>query len=321
MTPSPRLYRSVLCCHVCVFRLVRVTARIASTVAILAMTSAPLHAREAINQFHLPADVSPIAYEISVDPDLEHGSFSGSEKITISVAKPTSQIVLNAIDLKLSKVSCSQTSSKPYHSKIAISYRKQAEQVVLDISSELKPGRYTLSFDFAGALPEKLQGLYRFPYTDPTGAKHWLAVTQMEPIDARRMFPCFDEPADKATFTLSVKIDPAYVALSNSPVISETEDKASHRKIVHFAQTPKMSSYLVALAIGPFVQGKTVSSDGVPITVWTLPGKEKLGTYASGVAVKLMKYYDEYFGVPYPAKKLDLVAVPNFLELWRTSGA
>ncbi len=204
------------------------------------------------SDFRLPANVvAPESYEIFVDPDIEEGKFSGTESVEISVMSPTRTIVLNSADLKIDRATYASVGSKSSEHKAQVTFDAKAEQVTFTLSSTIKPGHYRLSMRFEGVFNDKLRGFYRARFSDPSGNKQWLATTQMEPIDARRMFPCFDEPEYKATYKLSTSINPKLVALSNSPIDSESTDPATGKKLITFATTPKMSSYLVALVIGP----------------------------------------------------------------------
>src|SRR5262249_49149321 len=142
------------------------------------------------------------------------------------------------------------------------------------------------------------------------GNQHALALTQFEPADARRMFPCFDEPAFKATYKLDAVIDNELIAISNSKVASE--EARDKKKVVHFEATPKMSTYLLPLFIAPFVATDPQDSAGIPVRVYSIGHKPFMGIYARVVAAKLLPYYQEYFGTPYMGKKLDLIAVPDF---------
>jgi puromycin-sensitive aminopeptidase len=279
----------------------------------------------------LSKDVMPLNYDLTVEPNMKKFTFSGSEEITLSVAKPVREIVLNAADLDVlqaqivpdGKTKQDTTNNGPLHAttvnsnqgqktsiKVKIVPDSKTERLRLVLSSVLPAGTYRLSCKFNGTLNDKLCGFYRSSFEDDKQIKHWLCATQMEPIDARRMFPCFDEPEFKATYHLQTVIDPAYTAISNSPIEKEAAQKG--KKIVSFEVTPKMSSYLVALVIGDFKQTGEKLVDGIPIRVWAVTGKEHLGQYALDEATKILAFERKYFGIAYPNKKLDLIAVPDF---------
>ncbi len=261
----------------------------------------------------LPALAVPDSYRLRLEPDLTRFSFDGDETISLEVVEPTSTIVLNAAELEIESASIAASGAGAGGKQPArITLAAADEQAQLDFVRPLAAGKYDLRIVFKGSLNDRLRGFYRSFYTDDSGARHALAATQMEPTDARRMFPCFDEPQLKATYQITAVIDPALTAISNAPVASVRQDTASHKKIVEFARTPKMSTYLVALVVGDLDSTPPTTAAGVPIRVWSVRGKARLGLYARDFASRLLPYYNSYFGVPYPAPKLDLVAIPDF---------
>ncbi len=281
-----------------------------------ALTACSMHAHNgtcsggAIS-YRLPSLATPSIYRLRIEPDLERSTFQGEESILLSARQQTSKIVLNAVDLNLTSASIVGPENKQPRSA-HITLAKESEQAKLSFDQPLKPGQYELRISFNGALNDKLRGFYRSTYKDDHGIKQPLAATQMEPTDARRMFPCFDEPHYKAAYQITAVIPPDLVALSNASVASEKIDPSSGKKVVVFAQSPKMSTYLVALIIGHLESTAPFKVGSVPIRVWTRPGKSKLGLYAGKIAAQLLPYYTSYFGTPYPASKLDLIALPDF---------
>jgi puromycin-sensitive aminopeptidase len=295
-------------------RLAATGVRSAITSAILAVSLVPGAVAGGKNSSKcatIPAGVVPISYQIFVEPHPEDGKFVGSESIDMQVKQPISKIVLNSVDIKLNHAECKLVgSTNPITLKVH--YQPDVEQVVLELPRRIESGRCILSMKFHGTLDDKGKGFFRTISLDAAGGKHWISATQMEPTDARRMFPCIDEPQYKATFKVSASIAPGDTAISNSPILAETTDAKTKRKIVTFDETPKMSTYLVALIVGRLVPTKTIISEGVPIRIWCTPGKEKLTPFSQALAGRLLKYYTEYFAVKYPAKKLDLIAIPDF---------
>jgi len=259
----------------------------------------------------LPGDVFPSAYTLYFDPRPEGKSFSGEETIDIRVHSATKKIVLNALGLRISEAKYKSAASSTYN-KLSTHYSTKLQEVILEAKEPFAPGQYSVTLKFAGKLSDKLEGFFREKVTDAQGKTSWLCATQMEPVDARKMFPCFDEPAYKATFSISTSINADESAVSNSPIIKEVTDSKTHRKVVTFEQTPKMSTYLIALAFGHIVPSETITSAGVPIRVWCVAGKEKMTKYSLAFAAKVMDYYTKYFNIPYCAKKLDLIAIPDF---------
>ena len=187
-----------------------------------------------------------------------------------------------------------------------VAFDKEKETATLSLEKPLPPGPATIHIRYTGILNDELRGFY---LSKANGRKY--AVTQFEATDARRAFPSFDEPAYKATFDISVVADKGDIAISNGKIVSDTPGPTNGKHTITFSTTPKMSSYLVALAVGDFeyVEG---SADGIPIRVWATPGKKEMGNYALQVAQQCMHYFNNYFGIKYPFEKLDLIGLPDF---------
>ena len=291
--------------------LTAVSSVAASMFAIVFALTASAASEKETGSVRLPEGVYPTSYKIFVEPHADDGKFFGSESINMEVNKPVDKIVLNSNGIKLTDATC-QFDGALHPIKVKFHYQPKLQQVSFYLPRTINKGRCTLSLGFEGVMSDKLKGFFRSKFEDSSGKQHWLAGTQMEPTDARRMFPCFDEPALKATFKITASVEPGDTAISNSPILAETIDSKTHRKIVSFEETPKMSTYLVALVAGKLVGSKTVVSEGVPVRVWCTPGKEKLTAFSQELAGKLLTYYKGYFDVAYPAKKLDLIAIPDF---------
>ncbi|KAI6679923.1 hypothetical protein NL676_033804 [Syzygium grande] len=183
------------------------------------------------------------------------------------------------------------------------------EILVLEFPETLPIGIGVLAIDFDGILNDKMKGFYRSTY-EHNGEKKNMAVTQFEPVDARRCFPCWDEPACKATFKITLDVPSDLVALSNMPIVDEKVE--GHVKTVFYQESPIMSTYLVAVVIGLFDYVEDHTSDGVKVRVYCQVGKQNQGKFALNVAVKTLELYREYFAVPYALPKLDMIAVPDF---------
>lgn len=263
-----------------------------------------------VASYRLPDCAHPVSYEMEFSPNPQQGSFSGKALIKIDVTKSCRRLLLNAKDLKIQKSSITGGAIKRLTS--AVVYDNKQERAILEFAGEIPPGQYNLSLAFTGVLNDTLNGFYRSKYVDHSGKSHYLAVTQMEPTSARRMFPCFDEPDQKASFKITAVIDPSETAISNAPVEKEYVDSARRKKIVRFEPTPRMSTYLVALLIGEFKPNEATLVEGVPIRVWAVDHDPSLGNYARDTAAKILPYLNAYFRIPYPWKKLDLVAIPDF---------
>lgn len=267
----------------------------------------------------LPNSVRPTKYTLSFEPDIDKATFDGSETIFLTIEKSTKRIILNSKDIVVSNASIASSGTggkkdKPQGewTEATIKSEPETERVLLDFPRNITPGNHELQIKFKGTLNNDLCGFYRCSFKDKAGKTHWMASTQMEPTDARRMFPCFDEPAFKASYKITVAIDPSLVAISNAPVKFENMDRRRNKKMVTFAETPIMSTYLVALIIGPLESTPVSEVAGIPVRVWTTTGRSHLARYGKEVAVKLLPYFIKYFGTPYPGAKLDLIAIPDF---------
>jgi len=251
----------------------------------------------------LPEVARPENYKLTFTPDLEKATFEGDETIAIRVLKSTSEITLNAADIDFHDVSITSGGTTQ---KATVTPEKEKEMVVLAVEKPLAAGPATVHITYTGILNSEMRGLYLGK--DDQGRKY--AATQFEATDARRGFPSFDEPDYKATFDITAVADKGQVAISNYKVVSDTPGPGD-KHTVKFATTAKMSSYLAALVIGNFeyIEG---SVDGIPIRVYSTPGKKEMGKFALDAAEYIVGYYDKYFGIKYPYGKLDLVGLPDF---------
>jgi puromycin-sensitive aminopeptidase len=260
----------------------------------------------------LPPNVVPVSYDIRIAPNLEDASFSGDESIQIQISGDgANSIWLHSKDLTIDSANLIVDKVK-LPLKVEMSPETAMAQLVPTTPSHhLNNGVYEIGLHFSGQLNDKLVGFYKSTFKDAAGQEHTLAVTQMEPADARRMFPSFDEPQFKATFKLTVQTRTGLNAVSNAP-LERRVDNPDGTTVFHFAATPRMSSYLVALVVGELEASDPVSVDGVPIRVWSVAGKRHLANFSRDEAAKILPVLTSYFGIAYPWKKLDLIAIPDF---------
>ncbi|MCU1300446.1 MAG: pepN 2 [Candidatus Sulfotelmatobacter sp.] len=251
----------------------------------------------------LPEVASPENYKLTFTPDLEKAKFEGDETISLRVLKPTSEITLNAVDIDFHDVTITSGGNTQ---KAKVTPQKEKEMVVLAVEKPLPSGQATVHITYTGTLNDEMRGLYLGK--DDHGRRY--AASQFEATDARRAFPSFDEPAYKATFDITAVADKGMVAISNYKVVSDTPGPGD-KHTVRFATTAKLSSYLAALVVGKFeyIEG---SADGIPIRIYSTPGKKEMGKFALESAEHILKYYNQYFGIKYPYGKLDLVGIPDF---------
>ncbi len=289
---------------------------IALAAALLAVSSPSLSAparhkppaAKAVSHVALPADVRPERYDIAITPNAKDLTFLGHEAVVITVKRATNRIVLNAADLTFGKVTISCRDELP---KVVID--KDQQTVAFVFAKPIAPGRYTLGIDYAGTIYQQASGLFALDYAGEHGKERAL-YTQFENSDARRFAPLWDEPGAKAVFALSVDTPQGQMAVSNMPVAdiltTAPRDGSPGRRITRFADTPRMSSYLLFLALGDFERvhamvGKT------DVGVVVRRGKTDQAQFALNTAKELLPYYNDYFGTPYPLPKLDFIAGPG----------
>lgn len=255
----------------------------------------------------LPENVVPEHYTLTLTPNLRAATFAGREAIVVRVLTPTSTITLNSAQITFEHVTA-QVDGQTVTPTLTptITEDTQKEQTTFHFGRTLAPGLYTLSIDYTGILNNQLRGFY----LSKTKTRRY-AVTQFEPTDARRAFPSFDEPAFKATFDVTLIVPKGDMAISNTNVISDVPGPGPQEHTVHFATTPKMSTYLVAFLVGDFAC-TSGSSDGTPIRACAPPEQVAYTHYALHTAEFILNYYNHYFGIKYPMPKLDMIAIPDF---------
>lgn len=258
--------------------------------------------------YRLPRHVIPTRYELRLEPDLVAATFRGQETIAIIVTQATKAILLNAVDLTIELASVERENVAAINASIDM--EPQAQRVRLTFGESIMPGEWQLRLSFHGRLNDKLRGFYRSTYRDASGATQTLAATQFEATDARRAFPCWDEPDFKAVFATTLIIDPQFTAVSNTTVISESIE--NNKKVLKFSETIKMSTYLVAFVVGRIEATKPLFVGKTPLRLWTVPGKQPLTPFGHDIAVASLAFFEDYYGVPYPGDKLDLLAIPDF---------
>ena len=256
-----------------------------------------------ISAQRLPANVVPTHYMLTFAPDLDAATFLGGERIDVTLKEPSKTITLNAAELTFTSVT---VSANGVQQTGTVSLDPAQEQATFIFPDSIPAGSATLEIHFSGILNNELRGFYL-----SKTAKRRYAVTQFEPTDARRAFPCFDEPAFKATFDISLIIDADDTAISNGDVASDRPGPGVDKHTMIFDSTPKMSTYLVAFLVGDF-ECTAGSSQGVKIRACATPDKVELTPFARSIAESVLGYYNNYFGIPYPLKKLDLIAIPDF---------
>ncbi len=251
----------------------------------------------------LPSTAIPEHYALCLTPDLKKATFSGTESIDIRLSEPADSITLNAAEIAFQAVA---VTAHGHQQTASVSLDADKQQAILHFPHSVPAGKATLNIRFTGILNSELRGFY----LSKTARRNY-AVTQFESTDARRAFPSFDEPALKATFDISLTVDAGDTAISNSTIASDTPGPGRSKHTITFEKTPRMSTYLVAFLVGDF-QCTNGEQDGVAIRSCATPDKVTLTPYSVEVAKFMLHYYNGYFGIPYPLKKLDLIALPDF---------
>ena len=251
----------------------------------------------------LPAGVTPTHYDLAIDVDLAGARFRGTDTIRVRLDRASTRIVLHAIDLELKDVTIASGRDTQ---KASVALDSNTQTAALTVPKAIPAGAADIRIRYTGILNDKLRGFY---LSSANGRRY--AVTQMESTDARRAFPCFDEPALKATFAIALTIDRGDTAISNGALVSDTPGPDASRHTLTFATTPKMSTYLVAMAVGDF-QCLAGASDNVPIRVCAVPDKKDLGRIALEMTEDIIAFYNRYYDIKYPFGKLDMVAIPDF---------
>lgn len=268
----------------------------------------------------LSKNITAEKYSISLAPDLTAQVFEGNETISLVIFKPTKSITLHSNELDLESVSFEPATKRKRESLFAkkITYNEEAETATFHFSKTLPAGKGRLHISFRGVLSDKLRGFYRSRYINESQEK-FIATTQFEATDARRAFPCFDEPEHKAVFEVTLTIPNHHEAISNTLPVNTIEHSTGF-KTVRFSPTPKMSTYLVAFITGEFEFLEDKTKAGILVRLFVTPGKKHQAKFALEVAVKCMEFYEKYFGIAYPLPTLDMIAIPDFsagaMENW-----
>jgi puromycin-sensitive aminopeptidase len=260
--------------------------------------------------YRLPKEVVPRRYDLTLTPDIGNARFEGEETVTIEVREPVRTITINAAELEIQSAELAQDGGRKIAATVAL--QEETQRAVLSLPQEIAAGTWTLRLRFTGVLNDKLRGFYRSTYRNESGQERALATTQFESTDARRAFPCWDEPALKAVFATTLVIDKGLTAISNASIKSEVADAATGKRTVIFNDTILLSTYLVAFFVGDFEGTPEIYVDGTPLRVWAPPGKEHLTRFALETGRHAVSFFNRYYGINYPGDKLDLLAIPDF---------
>ncbi len=266
------------------------------------MSSANAPALVAPDPFRLPSHVRPTRYDVLLRPTLDDASFSGEVSIKLDVSEPTTSIVLNAVELGIDEVRVEGINA-------TWSLDESTERMTVELDEAVAEST-TLFVRFRGTLNDKLRGFYRSTYIDASGIAHVIATSQMQATDCRRAFPCWDEPAFKAVFGITLDVADGLSAISNGSELGRTSDDG--RTLIRFADTMTMSSYLVAVVVGELEMTDPLDVDGTPLRIVHVPGKSGLTQFGLEVGAFCLRWFQEYYDIEYPSDKVDLVGLPDF---------
>ena len=262
-----------------------------------------------VNPYRLGRSVVPSAYRLFITPDLAAATFAGRVEVDVVVEESNRHFTLHAVDLVLGAATLTAAGTSLRSVDVREDRTYQTTTFLFDQPLPLGPA--VVEIAFTGVLNDLLTGFYRSKFTDAEGVVHTIATTQFEHSDARRAFPCWDEPSFKATFQVNLTVPDHLAAYSNSPVTSNT-DLGNGQRTVSFATTMKMSTYLVAFVVGPFEETPAHDVGGVPLRIVFPAGKGHLTGLALEAGAHALAFFSEYFGIAYPGDKLDMVAIPDF---------
>ena len=262
----------------------------------------------ATTDYRLPRSVEPDRYDLEMRPDLGSATFSGRARISVRVNEPVTRVLLNAAELEVQSARATDDGAEL---DAAVSYDGDDERLILDFASELAPGHWVLDIAFTGILNDKLHGFYRSTFKDEAGEERVIATTQFESTDARRAFPCWDEPDFKAVFGVTLVVDEDLAAFSNAAEVDRVA-AGDGQVAIRFADTMRMSTYLVAFVVGPLVSTEPIDVSGVPLRVVHVPGREALCEFALDIGAHSLRLFSDWFGIAYPSDKLDLIGLPDF---------
>ena len=260
------------------------------------------------SDYRLPRTVVPRHYELVIEPDLVAASFTGEETVAVEVVEPTGTIVLNVKELDVTEAWVTAAGERV---DAEVSLDPERERATLTLARDIAAGDATVHARFSGVLNDKLTGFYRSTFVDAEGTTQTIGTTQFEATDARMAFPCWDEPDFKAVFAVTLVVADDLLAISNAAEVERTPT-GDGRVAVRFAETIPMSTYLVAFVVGPLVATDPIDVDGTPLRVVHVPGKEHLTAFALEVGEFCLRHFADWYDIPYPGDKCDLIALPDF---------
>lgn len=261
------------------------------------------------NPYRLPRTALPTRYELTLSPDLHKRDFLGDARISLNVTEPIAEVVCNSLELEIVKAWVVDANGTRIDAVASLDAER--ERVSFALERTLWAGTAVLHVQFHGILNDKLVGFYASTYEAADGTTKVIATTQMEATDARRAFPCWDEPDCKAVFAITLLVDDGLLAVSNMHEIASSA-LSSGKRSIRFADTPIMSTYLVAIVVGELEATEPIDVDGIKLRVIARPGTLAQAPFALEVGAFALQYFQDWYGIAYPGTKLDLIATPDF---------
>ncbi|KAK6629881.1 hypothetical protein RUM43_003702 [Polyplax serrata] len=268
----------------------------------------------------VPQYIKPLEYDILIEPDLDAGVFTGKVVISLKIEGTGSYIPVHVKNLEVTGSHLSDETDKTVSAKTSYCEKNQFFVMSLPEGNTFHPGLYKIVLSFKGSLMGKIVGLYKSSYLDETtNSERKIATTKFEPVDARQAFPCFDEPSLKAKFKIRiVRPKDQYSALSNMNVLKEEPGPGPNQVTVHFPETVPMSTYLVCFIVSDFKDSGVAMVDNkgtaFPVKIYSTPGQVQNTLFSKVAAASVVKFYIDYFDIPYALPKLDLIAIPDFVS-------
>ncbi|MDC0871454.1 M1 family metallopeptidase [Acidimicrobiia bacterium] len=262
-----------------------------------------------MNKAILPKVAKPIRYEVKLDIDLSNFKYTGSQDVELEIIKETKSFEVNAIDIEIISTLLFNEDGKEFD--LTFEYLEDLERISFTASENIPVGNYSLQLEFNSTITNDLKGFYKSQFLDLNDNEKWIATTQFEPTSARNAFPCWDEPEYKAVFSISLTSDEKYLRVSNEKVLRENKLKDGRVETL-FVDSMKMSTYLVAFVIGELEVTEVGSVDDTQIRIIHRPGFSHQTSFAGTAGMKILEFFENYYQIPYPGSKLDLIAIPDF---------
>ena len=262
-----------------------------------------------MNKAILPKVAKPIRYEVKLDINLSNFEYTGFQDVELEIIEETQSFEVNAIDIEI--VTASLFNEDGEKLDLAFEYMKDLERISFSANENITVGKYSLQLEFNSTITNDLKGFYKSQFLDLNDNVNWIATTQFEPTSARNAFPCWDEPEYKAVFSIALTSDEKYLRISNEKVLSENKLKDGRVETL-FVDSMKMSTYLVAFVIGELEVTEVGSVGDTKIRIIHRPGFSHQTSFAGIAGMKILEFFENYYQIPYPGSKLDLIAIPDF---------